>query len=89
MATLSGVTSPRIRMAIPGLFAVELVTHDWREYRRKDLPREGMTHHEIPVNAQLLSKLANLVLEELSKRLNEFQLRRCVSKRGFKDRSIQ
>lgn len=71
-------------MAIPGLVSCKFSNARWETNSAKDIPREGMAHHEVSVNAQLLTKLANLVLEELSKRLNEFQLRRRISKSAIK-----
>jgi hypothetical protein len=36
------------------------------------VPREGMAHHKVPVDAQLLSELADLVFEHLPERLDQF-----------------
>lgn len=43
-------------------------------WSQKDIPREGMAHDQIPVDAELLSKLADLVLEHLSQGLDELEL---------------
>lgn len=49
----------------------------WRVF----IPREGVAHHEVSVDAQLLAKLANLILEQLPQGLDEFQLAFCQQKR--------
>jgi hypothetical protein len=41
---------------------------------RGAIPGEGVAHHEISMNAQLLAKLANLVLEHLAQGFDEFKL---------------
>lgn len=38
------------------------------------IPREWVAHHEVSVDAQLLAKLANLILEQLPQGFDEFQL---------------
>jgi hypothetical protein len=43
------------------------------------IPGERVAHHKISVDAQLLAKLPNFVLEHLAKGLNEFQLPTGVS----------
>lgn len=47
------------------------------------VPREWVAHHEVSVDAQLLAKLANLILEQLPQGLDEFQLH-FVSKKSPK-----
>jgi len=60
-------------MAIPGLFG----TSEWLTKPKSGaghIPREGVAHHKVSVDAQLFTELANLVLEHLAQRLNQFQL---------------
>jgi hypothetical protein len=62
MATLSGVTSPRIRIAIPGLF-VRDIRVNLLEGRSRHVPRERMAHHKVSVDAHLFPEFSNLVLK--------------------------
>jgi hypothetical protein len=39
-----------------------------------------VAHHKVPVDAQLFAEFSDLVLEQLSERLNQFQLARDISR---------
>lgn len=78
MTTLSGVTSPRIRIAIPGLF-VQGIRVNLLEGKSRHIPRERVAHHKVSVDTQLFPEFSNLVLEHLPQRLDQFQLSGAVS----------
>lgn len=77
MATRSGVTSPRMRIARPGLFPsvrINIVKGNlWY------IPRERVAHHKVFVDAHLFAELSNLILEHFSQRLDQFELPGAVS----------